>query len=784
MATEKWGIQFQSNDNVLKVAKRALDEAKNAYLQFQIAGKGQTKQAIEQKQKVDELSKAYKNLRGSVSDGLSTFQALNIGDKLSSITRGFIEIGRVGAAAFSSVTSAATDFINEANKLQSAELGLGSVAKFKGIDKQSATDAVQNLELVKNGLLTVGDASLALKNLLASNFTLEQSIELIKRFGDSAAFGRQSSLEFGYAVTSATEGIKNQNSILVDNAGVTKNLSLILKEAGFSEQDLGKLTSDTAVRTALYNGILKETQGQLGDAIKLTETFQGKQAKLEAQITTLKQEFGSLLQQGLTPFLDKIVESDGAVKSFAGGIITVGGALGSLLPVIASLKLAFPALFSTILSGLAPVTAGIVAIGTEIGLLVENIKYGIAQIQASTGVFDFVKRIFTSGALFPYQDSSQTQPVTGMGDLKKTEQEMYETEQNRKNEIQKQADIEKQSGEFNLANLKEQKKELEKMLNTQTMYTEGWKETSDKLKQINAQIKQGEIVSGTRLVPKAPKIKDTTIEDQKDLSETLRLQLELNKSKGEEFDFIDAIRQLDAKANELQQTILSTDISKQDDLNKLLSEQINLLKLRNDILKDFTKLVTITPVSLGLNTVRTLPSYMNVNTDQKFSKEEISKYKAENAKLRIDYIGDLVDRSSDLFGNINNIFNTLGIETDAWAAKVIGVFQLTSSFLSFGKGILGILSFIPGLSFLQMFRAEGGAVSMGKPYIVGEKGAELMIPRTDGYIMKNSDLMSMLGNFQAGHGKTDIYMNSNINKKFVSYSIAERNKNINYYRVT
>lgn len=53
---------------------------------------------------------------------------------------------------------------------------------------------------------------------------------MMNRFKDSAAFGRQSSLSLGEAVKSATEGIKNENSILVDNAGVTKNVSMMWEE--------------------------------------------------------------------------------------------------------------------------------------------------------------------------------------------------------------------------------------------------------------------------------------------------------------------------------------------------------------------------------------------------------------------------------------------------------------------------------------------------------------------------------------------------------------------------
>lgn len=53
-----------------------------------------------------------------------------------------------------------------------------------------------------------------------------------------------------------------------------------------------------------------------------------------------------------------------------------------------------------------------------------------------------------------------------------------------------------------------------------------------------------------------------------------------------------------------------------------------------------------------------------------------------------------------------------------------------------GGGILG--SIFSGLGF----RANGGPVMAGRPYIVGERGPELMVPNTSGTVIKNSDLSS------------------------------------------
>ena len=315
--------------------RKAKEEVAKASLEF---GKGSA-EYVKASQKLKVLQTDFTSLKNTVKDAgnaikLSKYQLLEFGENLTVVTAGV-------KAALSGMTSMVGGFIDEANKLQAANLGLESIANFKGISPQSAQTALQNLDLVKNGLLTVGDAALALKNLLASGFSLEESINLIKGFGDSAAFGRQSSLEFGQAITSATEGLKNQNSILVDNAGVTKNLSVILQEAGFSAKDLQNVQSDSAVRTALYNGLLKETAAFTGDASKLTETFAGQQAKLNAQITTLKQEFGVFLQNALLPYIQKITESDKATRTFTGGVFAAGGAIGELLPALAAAKYAF-----------------------------------------------------------------------------------------------------------------------------------------------------------------------------------------------------------------------------------------------------------------------------------------------------------------------------------------------------------------------------------------------------------------------------------------------------------
>ena len=63
---------------------------------------------------------------------------------------------------------------------------------------------------------------------------------------------------------------------------------------------------------------------------------------------------------------------------------------------------------------------------------------------------------------------------------------------------------------------------------------------------------------------------------------------------------------------------------------------------------------------------------------------------------------------------------------------------LESSFLSL---IIGTVN--PALIDLDLEsipnKAQGGPVQQGKPYVVGEKGPEIIIPRSDGDVLTNDD---------------------------------------------
>lgn len=173
--------------------------------------------------------------------------------------------------------------------------GLEAVANYAGVGIGRAMESAGRI--AADGLMTTAEASKALQNLLARGYSLEQAENTLLRLKDAAAYNRSAHLSMGEAVVSATEGLKNENSILVDNAGVTKNVSKMWEEYAAK---LGKSTQSLTQAEKIqaeYNGVMSETEAQVGNAAKASEGLQGQQAKLEAKTKDLMIAIG----QALTP---------------------------------------------------------------------------------------------------------------------------------------------------------------------------------------------------------------------------------------------------------------------------------------------------------------------------------------------------------------------------------------------------------------------------------------------------------------------------------------------------
>ncbi|MBQ7885496.1 MAG: hypothetical protein IJ313_01230 [Clostridia bacterium] len=124
-------------------------------------------------------------------------------------------LATAAAATFAKITEVVQTGTNAYNAYVAATQGLESVAAGKGIANEELT---QSLEEVTDGFFSASAAATAYKNLLSRGYSLDQATTTIERLKDAAAFGRAASLSLEDAVVSATEGIKNENSVLVNAA--------------------------------------------------------------------------------------------------------------------------------------------------------------------------------------------------------------------------------------------------------------------------------------------------------------------------------------------------------------------------------------------------------------------------------------------------------------------------------------------------------------------------------------------------------------------------------------
>ena len=196
--------------------------------------------------------------------------------------------------------------ISAATGTENAFRGLQSILTGQGRDFGQAQGFIQ--EYIADGLIPLQNAVTAYKNLAARGYSDTQIQNVLTALKDSAAYGRQASYSLGDAVTSATEGLKNENSILVDNAGVTKNVAKMWQDYAKSVGTTSANLTQAQKIQAEVNGILEETRFQSGDAAKIADSFSGKISRLTASLNTLKTAVGNILTGALSPLISYLTE--------------------------------------------------------------------------------------------------------------------------------------------------------------------------------------------------------------------------------------------------------------------------------------------------------------------------------------------------------------------------------------------------------------------------------------------------------------------------------------------
>lgn len=246
-------------------------------------------------------------------------------------------IGKYVAVAFSvtAVVNFGKECVKVATETQNAWRGLSSIVNGQGKSFSEAQSFIENY--VADGLVPLNNAVTAYKNLTARGYNQEQVASVMDALKNAATYGRQASYTLGDAVQSATEGLKNENSILVDNAGVTKNVAKMWDEYAKSIGTTSNNLTQQQKNQAEVNGILKETQWQMGDAANYTSTFSGRVARLSATFIKLKTSVGEMLMSVINPLIPYFQMALDCVIKLSNAIRNLMGSLGFEMPSIADL---------------------------------------------------------------------------------------------------------------------------------------------------------------------------------------------------------------------------------------------------------------------------------------------------------------------------------------------------------------------------------------------------------------------------------------------------------------
>lgn len=234
--------------------------------------------------------------------------------------------GIIGSAfAVHKIVEFGKESVRQTSAMTDALIGLRSVLEGQGRSFRKAKSFIN--DYIADGLVPATNAIAAYKNLALRGYNDQQIQQVLVALKDSAAFGRQASYSMGEAVQSASEGLKNENSILVDNAGVTKNVAKMWEDYAHSiGTTANNLTQQQKIQ-AEVNGILEESKYQAGDAAKVAGTYSGQLMQLSFSFTNLKIAVGNAIMPIAQKVLPVINSMIACFTRLANAVAAVVGAL-------------------------------------------------------------------------------------------------------------------------------------------------------------------------------------------------------------------------------------------------------------------------------------------------------------------------------------------------------------------------------------------------------------------------------------------------------------------------
>ena len=323
----------------------------------------------------------------------------------SKISSTLSKIGKAVAVAFSvtAVVKFGKECLKVATETSNAWIGLNSILVGQGKSFEKAKSFIN--DYISDGLVPLNNAVTAYKNLAARGYSSEQIEKTMTALKNAATFGRQSTYSLGEAVQTASEGLKNENSILVDNAGVTKNVAKMWEDYAKS---IGKTTNQLTQQEKIQaevNGILEETKFQSNDAAIYTNTYSGKVAMLSQAFTTMKTAIGNVIQPIAKLFIPIITSAVNAVTK----LFTALSGLMSLFGLKADSV-------ETVSGGIADVATSADNASNAVGGIGDSASSSAKKVKKSLAGFDEINKLDDNSDSGSSGSGSSAGGVSGLTD--------------------------------------------------------------------------------------------------------------------------------------------------------------------------------------------------------------------------------------------------------------------------------------------------------------------------------------------------------------------------------
>ncbi|MHC4397362.1 MAG: coiled-coil domain-containing protein, partial [Planctomycetota bacterium] len=272
----------------------------------------------------------------------------------------------VAAFAANKLLKGITNFFGKATELAGkTELALKGVTSSANAFNQSASSATQAAkELTEDGFLTLEQSATAVKNLLATGLSVDQTKKFIAASKNITAF--QNTIgDASQAVTDLSTGLLRGSALVIDNASPS------LRKLSGEYQKVLKEQGKAAAAQLAYNEVIKQGAQFAGDAEKSLEGYLGATKRLQAAQREAFDEIGNQIREVLAPYVETVA---GATKSFGDFFTNLEGgsktillvstlllgltvAIGTAIPAIKAMSFALGAAAGPIAIALAAITA-------------------------------------------------------------------------------------------------------------------------------------------------------------------------------------------------------------------------------------------------------------------------------------------------------------------------------------------------------------------------------------------------------------------------------------------